>query len=269
MNYIITYADNNAATRLKNDMLYTLFNIAQFKGIVYILSYNIDKAILDEILRLYTDHVVIVNCDGKGKLISNQRNHDISALSSMFKEEDKVLCCDSIDVWFQDNIDELFDMVKDNQVMCLEEDMMATEGFALHCIDSLNARDKSIAIDTLSGRHLLNAGVILSTGKSFKLLMKYIMKNYVECYDYFGYDQLATNMAIRTLDDSNQIVFLQLPFIYNAVLINHSHKWKMGNTTKLLFTRDKGELIKIVHNAGGTCRTFPNGLDTLKNVTNY
>ena len=131
---IITYMDEFFFENLEKDFLPTLFNVANYKGKVYLLNYGITDMDIQKIKQQYP--IYIINCNKERPVFSN-RYFDIPSLIEQLDENiEYVMTMDSGDIWFQKSINEVFEKCKEGIGCVAEERIIGVDHFTEYCLNN-------------------------------------------------------------------------------------------------------------------------------------
>lgn len=244
---IITYIDRNNEENLLNDFLPTLFEAANYTGLVVILEYGIDKEIKDAILKKYK--VELVECNITTDIFVD-RYRDISDVITKLPGKIKsVVTMDSGDIWFQDSLDDFFTNEPGIISTVCEERIWDIDEWALKCINMLKDSDKRVVLKKLEGVNVRNSGVISGERNAVRDLSENVYRDIISCgYSFFGIDQIYVNYEIAIISEEKRRTLNER---YNYVLVSNVGKFIIEDD--IVYSSD-GEKIAVVHNAGGNWR---------------
>lgn len=206
---------------------------------------DVDVIVLDYGLNAHQRAAVdrggaIRRCFENNGFVNNLRFRDVARLVAESPYE-QVMLVDSGDVIFQSDIRHLFDQEKHSfRVVCEE---LYTAQYE-HFISTSDFRDGDYRrlVDSVRGTRIINTGMILGPGHKFAALWP-AMKEIVQDVQNWGTLQLVINHLFY------QQGFVELPYRYNFVLMTARSKFRIRHGR---FFDNSGQLIPIVHNAGGT-----------------
>jgi len=245
--YIISYCDRKYEWNLLSDFIPSLFNIAKFNGTLYILDYGLTKYCVKKLSKF--ENVVVKKCDKKRSVECN-RNYDIFNALYDFPEASVIMSIDCGDVWFQDTFYEIFELCKDRIGYVEEQEKPEDERWWGKIIAGLDRVKYQYACSVLQGHNLSGSGMFIGP-KQMMLELVGLIKYWTNWLssDYFGIDQLAFNIALRTTSMKK----ISLPQTYDYVFITHKDEasYENGIVYDLNHTP-----VKIAHNAGGRYRVI-------------
>lgn len=257
-NAIITYLDSKYFNNFIKDFLPTLFNDVGYNGKLYVISYNLSQ---NEKRAIQTISNNIYFFEGENnKSIEVQRYYDILALLKTI-DEDVIMTIDAGDVWFQDTFEEIFEICKDHigvvaeNETCLENWM----GMKINQIKNTDLKNKISLI--LKDKPLIGSGMICCNKNTYIEISEKMIELINQLgEDYFGIDQIVFDTILYKLYDDK---ILYLPHTYDFVTIERLNDFYI-NSHKLIIDKKTNKPVKIVHNAGGNSRKWPNGKSDIK-----
>ncbi len=247
-NVIITYIDKFFEENLEYDFLYSLQTYAGYEGMVYILDYGMTDDYAKRIRGL--NNVKVVDCMKRMSVFSN-RYYDISVLIDKLDDSvTDILVMDGGDVWFQNNINEIFG-IPEKGIACVQEDrVFGKDEWTDKCLNMLGTDRLNEMLNVVGGKKVCNSGVICGKRTVIKEIFINVYKDIVDCgYEFFGIDQLYFNYELYKAKD---ICRYSLDSTFNYVLVSHKNEFYVDENG--MITTNNGELISIVHNAGGNWR---------------
>lgn len=244
---IITYIDENFMENLEQDFLHTLFVRAKYQGKVIVLNYGIDSQNIKELEEHY--NVSFVKCEKIMPVFSNRYIDIPKAIDSLDKSITHVALMDGGDIWFQDNITDIFEKTI-NGIGCVEEErIIGEDDFTEYCMNKLNEEERKRLKGVLGGKNVKNSGVICGPRNMVKKIVIDVAQNMLNHgTEFFGIDQLYFNFNWYQLDDENRV---RLDESYNYVLVSNQGKYKVIGENVY---SDTDDLVKVVHNAGANWR---------------
>lgn len=246
---IITYVDKNNEENMKEDFLKSLFEIARYEGYVFILDYGMSGDTGKEIEKKYPVKIFkrVKQID-----IFVDRYKDISEVIDLLPKSVTIIATmDGGDIWFQKGIDEMFDNTGESIKTVVENRIWDEDEWSLKCIDSLDMSDKRRVLDVLSKTSVRNSGVIVGNRELMRNVLKEVYKDIVYCgYSFFGIDQIFVNYEIAKLNSERRRA---LEDRFNYVLVSNKGDFELKDN--IVFKKN-GELIVVVHNAGGNWRVL-------------
>jgi hypothetical protein len=241
---VISYIGDEVKENFENDFLETLRKNAQYRGAIYLIYYGSDRKFIERIKRKYQVNIFYA----KNKFrVSNQRNIDIARLLKKISGNiTHVLCIDGGDVWFQDKIDDIFELTEEKYGFA-EENCRADQMFNLGCINQIKDKKYREMFLKEAEKYLLaNSGMIAGPKEKVRIITKKIGDITEKInQDFFALDQAIFNYVART--EKNYII---LPSKYNYTLKSNVNSFEVKN--KLLYDIKTKELISVVHNIGGS-----------------
>lgn len=203
MNYIITSATNKYLPFLFEFMI-SLETLGRFNGKVIVLYYyESEKENLDG---FKFENMSVIFKKKQHNNINNVFYYDVYDILLGLKDNDKVAIYDC-DVWFQDNINELFESDSDSMFCSVEivpkfSDLRESNAWVSyvkvkvdHFINSIEYKDKALNIIEKYGSNI-NGGFIFANNKILKLKMENLLQIMEESLDleYRGISQISTNI---------------------------------------------------------------------------
>ncbi len=233
---VITASDYNNGDFLINHWLKSLLkNIDTNIVEVIILDYGLSEYHKKIIL---SNGAKVIKCVRDGHVV-NIRYRDMLRIIKKRRYK-QILTCDSGDIIFQRNIMELFD-IHPSKFRAVCEDMSAPMlEYTLLQKPFLEEITEDIKI-TLRNKKMINGGLVLADVKNFQKLCEYMMK-YIINKKIFGPDQIILNYVLYKNG------FVNLGRNFNYVLTTVKDKFKIKNG---VFFMKNGDVISVVHNAGG------------------
>lgn len=245
---IITCIDQNYEENLEYDFLETLYHKVHFAGEVIVLDYGMSAEVVERIKKKFP--VTIHCCEKELSVFTIRFKHLPGIISSLDEKIKQVMVVDGGDVWFQSTIDPLFEVTKDKIGVVAEDRIVGKDEWTDDIIHNLQNEMEEEVLRVLRGKPVLNAGMICGDRKKITDIYKKVYEDIWKCgMDYFGVDQLFFNYEWYQLLDSERV---NLDYKYNYVVISHNedeYEIKDG----VLYDKN-GEVIVIVHNAGGNWR---------------
>lgn len=257
---IITYMDNYFVENLEYDFLDSLVNKANYKGKIVILDYGMNAEDVERIKSKFD--IFVYKCDKVMPVFSN-RYYDIPNVIDLLDENiTHIMTIDGGDVWFQDEVNEIFEKSQ-NGIGCVEENRIIGEDeFTDYCMNKMSEIEKKRILKNLSGKKVRNSGVICGPKLDMKNICSKIAADIEKSSsEFFGIDQIYFNYEWYLLDSDKRI---SLDELYNFVIVTNVDRYieKEG----CIFT-DTGKLVTVVHNAGANWRILKRSFEN-KNM-NY
>ncbi len=241
---VLTCMDKNFENNLINDFLRTLRNTACYHGKVIILDYGMSIE-ASERIRNEDENAEIIKCS-KDRHIFSVRFRDMAEIIERLPADiTNVMSIDGGDVWFQEPIDDIFEICND-KIGYIEDYSLDNSWWNRQLLNLLKPGEMKKLCKNFRGTRQKNAGMICGPRnimiKVSDLIDKYVLNN---GNDFFGLDQLYFNYIINNMPDNEKIVLSKK---YNYVLIDNRHKLIIEND---LVYNENHELMTVIHNAGG------------------
>jgi hypothetical protein len=237
MNYIITYTDNNYIPFLF-DFVVSLFEIGNFTGKLIIFYYTNKENKIDllGIFKSYDNIHIIVLDEKEDTFITNKLLLDINVFLKRIYNDSNVVIYDN-DVWFQGNIENLFDNRVEDNIICSQEipkpyknlvksiggDIIPIENYSDQFISRFKNkdkyRDKLRKISRIYGT-FINTGFLFSNRRKILNIIDRVKKEYLKdntLYKSNGSDQLVFNYII----EENECITYNY-FKYNYCVTPHN-----------------------------------------------
>lgn len=181
--------------------------------------------------------------------VNNLRFRDVAGLVQD-ASYDQILLIDSGDLIFQTDIRELFDRDKDEfRVVC--EQLYTAQYEHFISTSDFDRDDYVQMVKSLRETHIINTGMILGSAKKFAALWP-AMRAIAKDFQNWGTLQLVINYLFYKEG------FVELPYHYNFILMTARSPYRIVDGQ---FFDAEGELIPVVHNAGGS--------DSLRFIRNF
>lgn len=245
---VITYIDNNFEENLEKDFLYTLREVALYKGQIIVLDYGMSTKKKDMISEKYN---VKIHTFEKNMPVFTLRNRDIPTVIEGLRDEiTNVMVIDGGDVWFQKPITQIFKITKDKMGFITEPIDLKVQEWVSECLN--NMLDINPTIDfNIKEDNLKNSGMICGPKKDILEITRAVYTDTIDAgKEFFGIDQLFFNYEINKIDKS-KIVCLDDEF--NYVIIAHKNEFTIKHGK--VFDKDLN-LVTVVHNNGGVSRVI-------------
>lgn len=246
---IITYMDSYFVENLEYDFLTSLVDKIHYQGKIVVLDYGIDEADVERLKEKFK--IEVHKCNKIVPVFSN-RYIDMSEVIDGFEENiTHIMTVDGADVWFQDQLDGLFESTS-NGVGCVEEKrIFGEDSFSNYCLNKIIKDERNKVKEALSGKKVRNSGVICGP----RSLMREVISNVADeiqnnAKEFFGVDQIYFNYEWYALNEENRV---PLDEIYNFVMVSNADRYVEKDGC--IFT-DKGQLVTVVHNAGANWRVL-------------
>jgi hypothetical protein len=256
---ILTCMDLNFECNFINDFLKTLRQIAGYKGKIITLDYGMSIEAINRI-KNEDENVEIIKCS-KDRHIFSVRFRDMpKIIDSLPDEITHVMSIDGGDVWFQEPVDEVFELCKD-RIGYIEEYYLGNNWWNRQILNLLSLEEVEKLSKNFRGTRQKNAGMICGPkeiiSRVSSLIGQYVLNNGM---DFFGLDQLYFNYIINNMAEYEKI---PLPPKYNYVLIDNTQKFTIENG---LIYDENHELMTVIHDAGGHTgrimrKTYREGFD--------
>lgn len=245
---IITCIDKNFEENLEYDFLKSLFSTAHYSGKVIILDYGMNEDTCKHIQEQFP--VIVYKFDKIMSIFSLRYKHIPEIINSLEENITEIMVIDGGDVWFQCSINQTFELVKDGIGVVAEERIIGEDEWTNKSLANIEDNLKEKILCRLEGKRVINAGVVCGNRRRMVELYRKIYNDIVNCgIEFFGIDQLYLNYEWYGLSDSEK-VFLDEK--YNYVMVSH-HVNEYEIKENIIFNKN-GDLITIVHNAGGNWR---------------
>ena len=246
---IITYVDRNNEENIKEDFLKSLFEISCYEGYVFILDYGMSDDIRKEIEEVYP--VKILKSEKKIDIFVDRYKDIFRVIDSLPQTVISIATMDSGDIWFQEGLGELFEFAGKSIKTVVENRVWDEDEWSLKCINSLDARDKKMVLGVLSKTLVRNSGVIVGNRELMRDVFQNVYEDIVRCgYSFFGIDQIFVNYEIAKLNSEKRRA---LEDRFNYVLVSNKGDFELKDN---IVYKKNGELIVVVHNAGGNWRVL-------------
>lgn len=245
---IITCIDQNFEENLEFDFLETLYHQAQYSGEVIVLDYGMSAEAAKRIKEKFP--VTVYQCEKELSVFSVRFKHIPEVIASLSEEITQVMVADGGDLWFQNTVEPMFTLTKQRIGVIAENRIIGNDEWTDSGIHNLQEDVKTKILRVLQGKFLVNAGVVCGDRKKIADIYKKVYEDIWDCgMDYFGVDQLFLNYEWYQLQDSERVT---LECKYNYVLVSHAED-EYEIKDNIVYDKT-GELITIVHNAGGNWR---------------
>jgi hypothetical protein len=249
---VITCMDYNYEVNLSADFLETLRGMAGYRGKVVVMDYGMTDRVKEKIKQQY--EVAIVKCVKDRHLFSIRFRDLVKVIAGLPDEVTHVMAIDGGDVWFQAPVNELFDLC-DRKLGYVEEGGggdAADNVWNRAILQRLSFKHAHILFQNFRGTRIKNAGMICGPRQAVTQIAALINQYVIHCkIDVFGIDQVFFNYVVNRMAATEKIL---LPEKFNYVLIER--KGQFGIANKLIYDA-LGQLVTIVHNAGGNYRVIP------------
>lgn len=247
---IITCIDKNYEENLEYDFLESLFHVAHYSGKVIVLDYGMSDEACKHIQEKFP--VIVCKYEKIMSIFSLRYKHIPEIINSLEENITEIMIVDGGDIWFQRSISEVFEMVKDGIGTVAEERIIGEDDWINKILINLEDGLKEKILQRLKGKKGVNAGVVCGNREKMAELYEKIYKDIVDCgIEFFGIDQLLLNYEWYGLSGHERVCLEEK---YNYVVISHNAD-EYSIKKNIISTRD-GNLITIVHNAGGNWRTI-------------
>lgn len=242
--------DKNYEENLEYDFLKTIRNVAGYKGKIIILDYGMTEETVRRIVKKYNADVFRFNI--KISVFADRYKDIPIVLSQLDEDITDILVSDGGDIWFQEQITEIFGQ-SEKGIACIEENRVFGEDeWVNKCLNNLPAEKKKDIMKVLKGNRVKNSGVICGKKSLLEELLKNVYNDIVDCgYDFFGIDQLYFNYEWYQLESDDR---LALDETYNYVLVSHKEDYHADKNGEII--TNNNVKVKVVHNAGGNWRMF-------------
>lgn len=244
---VITYIDENYEENLEKDFLYTLRNIALYKGKIVVIDYGMSKVIKNRIIKEY--NVDIYSYKKDMAVFSLRNKHIPDVISKLNPIITNVMVIDGGDIWFQKSISSIFEATK-NKIGCVEESIVFGKNeWIAKCLSILNDDIRSEILKYTNGQHVKNSGMVCGPRNCVSNILQKVYLKMLDCgIEYFGIDQLLFNYECCKLR-KDKIIILNKE--YNYVLVTNKGEYLIKDDK--IYDKDL-KLVTVVHNAGGKWR---------------
>ncbi|MBM7558304.1 hypothetical protein [Marinitoga litoralis] len=234
-NLIVTACNDKYEDFLYNDWYMSLKDNVNLENIdILVIDFGLSDSIVENLKK---ENILIKKASIEGNIV----NVRFFELYDFLKNNNynNVLSCDSGDIIFQKDISNLLNS-KIESFMAVCEDINSPMDIVLNN-DNISDDLKKDIKDILENKKMINAGVIFGNRESFISLLEFIINN-IKDLNVWGLDQLLINYYLYKYG------FKELDDEYNFIPTTHisSFDIKDGKIYK-----SNGELVSIVHNAGG------------------
>ncbi len=231
-NAIVTASDSKFGDFLIDHWLKSLKTNVNLKDIdIVILDYGLSDT---QKKRLFD--VTVVECVRDGHVV-NLRYRDLVQICDMGYEQ--LMITDSGDIIFQTDISNIFNITPENLRAVVES--MGSIRYDRVAIKSFKRKFRKKIIETLSGKELINVGVLVGPNKKLRAVCNEFVDMLADM-NSFGPDTVGINYLFYREG------FTRLNHIYNFLVLNY---WNEPVSLKdRQFYSKAGELISVVHNAG-------------------
>lgn len=234
-NLIVTACNDKYEDFLYNDWYMSLKDNVNLENIdILVIDFGLSDSIVENLKK---ENILIKKASIEGNIV----NVRFFELYDFLKNNNynNVLSCDSGDIIFQKDISNLLNS-KIESFMAVCEDINSPMDIVLNN-DNISDDLKKDIKDILENKKMINAGVIFGNRESFISLLEFIINN-IKDLNVWGLDQLLINYYLYKYG------FKELDDEYNFIPTTHisSFDIKDGKIYK-----SNGELVFIVHNAGG------------------
>lgn len=244
---IITYVDRNNEENIKEDFLKSLFEVSKYKGHVIVLDYGMSEDISKEIQDCYP--VKTYRCNKEIDIFVDRYKDISKIIYSLPEQVSTIATMDSGDIWFQKNLNEMFEIGVNEIRTVIENRVWDKDEWSLKCINSLGLQEKQRVIKILSGTKVRNSGVIIGSRELIRSLFENVYDDIFLCgYSFFGIDQIFVNYEIAKLNAEKR---RSLKDKFNYVLVSNAKDFEIIDN---VVYKKNGEQIVVVHNAGGNWR---------------
>lgn len=204
---------------------------------ILVLDFGLTQKVRDQLL---AENVILKTVKSFDGHINTLRFMELADYLSENPGYEQVILCDSGDIIFQRDISEVFQVHQD-KIKGVCEEISPNMDLLINDRNMLNA---SKVRKALKGKRLVNAGFVVYPVKTFLDLVDE-MKKLIRDKSCWGVDMVALNYFIYQIYQNG---FAELPLIYNFIPTTTTKKYfiKEGK-----FFLGNGELIAVVHNAGG------------------
>ncbi|KAF2957037.1 hypothetical protein [Marinitoga sp. 38H-ov] len=236
-NLIVTACNEKYEKFLYNDWYMSLKNNVNLYNIdILIIDFGLSENIINKLKK--EKNIIIKKANTKGNIV-NARFFELYKFLTENVNYKNILSCDSGDIIFQNDISKILNSEIIN-FMAVCEDIKPPMDIILNNDNISNDLKKDIK-DLLENKKMINAGVIFGNRESFISLLEFIINN-IRDLNVWGLDQLLINYYLYKYG------FKELDDEYNFIPTTHisSFDIKDGKIYK-----SNGELVSIVHNAGG------------------
>ncbi|MCA9391900.1 hypothetical protein KC614_01700 [candidate division WWE3 bacterium] len=176
-------------------------------------------------------------CKSKGHIV-NARYKEL--LRVVDKGYDQILMCDGGDIIFQDDISALF-AENASSFRCVVEGSGSIR-YDRAVVGRLASKYKKDVVKTIANKNLINVGFIIAPAERFKWLCSSMLEM-LPSLDVWGFDTMIINYLLYKEG------FVELPHKNNFIITNY---WNEGvKVVHDVFLSTSGEVIPVVHNAGG------------------
>lgn len=246
---VITYVDNNYELNLKNDFLYTLRNVANYKGKVVVLDYGISTEVCRIIKNEYG--VDVISFEKEYPVFSIRNKHIPFVINELPNNISNVMVIDGGDIWFQSSIKDIFEITCGSIGYVEESIKFGNNEWTEKCLDVLEEKEKKRVLKKVEGRFVKNSGMVCGPRNWIAELLNNV---YIDMCnsgrEFFGVDQIYFNYELCEKFSSKSI---SISDVYNYVLVTHPNEYTQIGSK---FYKKSGDLITIVHNAGGKWRVI-------------
>jgi hypothetical protein len=236
-NLIVTASDSKYGEFLINHWLASLVDNVNLENIdVVVFDYGLTE---EQTRRLKSKNVAVVRGVRDGHVTSIRFRDMAVYLPNCIDKYSQVLCVDSGDIVFQDDVSHIFEY-ESSRFRAVEEDWdfsMMNYNPTAH----FSKEDSRLIKDTLIGKKLFNAGVIFAPMDKFIELCKTCDKMTKNKSSY-GPDQFIVNYVMHKSGN-----YATLPRKYNLILGTSSDRYIARGGE---FFIKNGSKAVIVHNAG-------------------
>lgn len=246
---IITYVDNNYELNLQRDFLNTLRHVANYKGKVIILDYGISE---DVRRNIEEDHNVdVIKFEKEYPVFSLRNKHIPLVISELPDHILNIMVIDGGDIWFQSQIEDIF-AITCNKLGYVEETIkFGKNEWTKRCLDVLDEVEQERVLKKVRGKFVKNSGMLAGPRELVAELLRDVYIDMCKAgREFFGVDQIYFNYE---LCGKFQKKSKRISDIYNYVLVTHQNEYKIIGKR---FYKDSGEMISVVHNAGGKWRVI-------------
>lgn len=246
---IITYIDEYFVENLEKDFLTSLFEKAHFEGKVIILNYGMNEDTVERLQIRF--NVEIKTCEKLMPVFSNRYLDIPHAIDSLDENITHIMLMDSGDIWFQNNINFIFECSL-NGIGCVKEErVIGADSFTEYCLNHLDRSERSKMESIMLGKNVINAGVICGPREMVRKIacdVERDMQN--NSSEFFGIDQLYFDYEWYCLSDESKE---ELDEICNYVLVSNVNKYAVRDG---YIYNALNKLVAVVHNAGANWRVL-------------
>jgi CBS domain-containing protein len=236
---IVTVSDHNCGDFLTDHWWPSLRDNVNLRNIdVVVLDYGLN----DEQRRKVDAAGIIRRVCVKNGFVGNLFLRDMKSLL-LDSDYDQAVVFDAGDIIFQVDFSHLFDEYKDRyRAVCEEVDSSIHDVFMSRGDFSVENWKK--IDDVLHGKPVINGNSVFAPARNW-IAISTAYEQLAESYDCYASNQVVTNYVLHSQG------FEKLPTKYNFCLVTVKSKFRITNGR---FYDEQGNLIPIVHNAGGKDR---------------